>query len=130
MHACGCDAQVALCLYVHFGSRVLLQLEVFLSLLVARLTDARSSQASELQEAALEVCCHLLSCHHQTHAADSTSNQMSSHSSHAKQALLHAEGAQAHLACCFGMMRRRGMCMTCVMSFCAYSAGSRAPLRS
>ena len=50
------DAQVALCLYVHFGSRVLLQLEVFLSLLVARLTDARSSQASELQEAALEVC--------------------------------------------------------------------------
>ena len=63
MRLCGCDAQVALCLYVHFGSRVLLQLEVFLSLLVARLTDARSSQASELQEAALEVCCHLLSCH-------------------------------------------------------------------
>lgn len=49
--------QVALCLYVHFGSRVLLQLEVFLNLLVSKLTDAHSSQSSELQEAALEVCC-------------------------------------------------------------------------
>ena len=46
--------QVALCLYVHFGARVLLQLEVFLGLLLARLTDAKS-QAPELQEAALEV---------------------------------------------------------------------------
>ena len=46
--------QVALCVYVHFGARVLLHMEVFLGLLLARLTDPKS-QSSELQEAALEV---------------------------------------------------------------------------
>ena len=46
--------QVALSLYVHLGRHLLLQLEAFVSLLLARLADGRG-QASELQEAALEV---------------------------------------------------------------------------
>ena len=41
---------------MHLGRHLLLQLEAFVSLLLARLADGRGgSQASELQEAALEV---------------------------------------------------------------------------
>lgn len=50
--------QVALSLYVHLGKHLLLQLEAFVSLLLARLGDARGgAHATELQEVALEVPC-------------------------------------------------------------------------
>ena len=47
--------QVALSLYVHLGKHLLLQVEAFVSLLLARLADGRNG-ATELQEVALEVC--------------------------------------------------------------------------